>query len=266
MSLLKKFYRCPTCNKFFHTKKALLYHKKKSHECLICPICNKEENGKNEMNEHLSQIHFNNQLICPKCKLTFSKSSNLNRHFYLIHCSPEKISCTKCHVQFKRKQDFKVHEAKCSQENPPLFTCEVCKKSFSKQSNLRRHKLHACHEEKEGKEKLPSGGHNEKADPEKTNKRGKTFECNKCAKKIKGAIQFDTHKKICSALAIAPLSHNGPSSCATLKRHLLDENNLTPPRKMKKSFVTCLTCGQKLEDYKDLYKHKMMVIILFFRY
>jgi KRAB domain-containing zinc finger protein len=178
----------------------------------------------------------------------------------------KKWQCDKCKKLFGRKDHLKDHEKLCKSENSTLHKCSHCGKCFSKKANCSRHEN--LHRSNAYMTTSISGStvNQQKQNVSKTTK-GKTFECKRCGQRFKGTQAFDKHKSECQKESsrtpaecnstISQIS-GGSTSKATLKRPLSDGGNRQKKVKTKRK-IKCRLCEAQLEDYKELYRHKMQV-------
>ena len=136
---------CMDCNKSFTKLKPfnqhLLEHNKRKFKCDY-KDCNKEYSKKCDLIIHKQKHKLNNakQHICEYCQKNFASKSSLKKHMILHDKNLKQYSCKLCLKSFKRKESLDIH----SQTHLPrikrkLFYCEYCNKSFTYESNLKKH-------------------------------------------------------------------------------------------------------------------------------
>ena len=94
---------------------------------------------------HIRIVHEKiKQFTCDTCSKTFSKKSQLKDHLYRVHTeinAEDLKRCGFCNVGFKLQEGLnkhlKIHESKKS------FQCDICEKSFRRQSHLTSHVIEA---------------------------------------------------------------------------------------------------------------------------
>ena len=64
-----------------------------------------------------------------------------------MHEKSKPFSCAKCQKTFALKGLLKIHMVRAHSEEK--FECELCKKSFGRQTTLDRHKHSNAHQKKE---------------------------------------------------------------------------------------------------------------------
>jgi hypothetical protein len=263
MSLTKTFFRCSQCEQCFHSAKELSSHKERNHivsqERFSCALCRAEVTNINDLTLHVRK-HLIGKLKCPICEQTFAKQFNLERHFSLKHCKIDKIQCQKCNTTFGRKDHMKDHQKFCGNDNPVKCKCSFCGKGFLKKSNCKRHEMFAhngCNSNETVSVNKKYGESSEKIDP-KESRKGKTFECKKCGRKFKGTFSYDEHKRVCKTE-----TRNERKSHESRKRPMTDDSTETERKRPNHTkIVNCRTCGTQLQNYKELYRHKLKVLFI----
>ena len=76
---------------------------------------------------------------CEICSKEFAKKDSLRRHIRSVH-DTKQYQCGICLKEFPRKDDVLLHKKSVHTLCKP-FTCEKCKKHFSKRFNYTRHNL-----------------------------------------------------------------------------------------------------------------------------
>ena len=139
-------WQCDLCEKAFHTRGSLLAHKKAVHPesgPFLCDLCGTTFKTKSSLSMHCMEQHEGvKNYQCSQCGKRFSRSSQLKRHevFHTVH-KPHR--CNNCDKEFRFLYEYYAHVNE--HKGIEQFTCTVCRKVFSKQSNLKRH-THRIHE------------------------------------------------------------------------------------------------------------------------
>jgi hypothetical protein len=215
---------------------------------------------------HVRENHLKDKQNCPVCNDIFSTNFNLERHFLIIHCDAERFYCENCNKDFGRKYDLKAHAKRCGKDPGVIYKCKICGKGFLKKSNCKRHESnHSIQSDNVqpdtnmdepihvSSHRSDDDNNHDKRKPSK----GKTFQCKKCGQKFKGASLFDTHKAQCKMEA----SNSQPIPM----QQILSNEDEIPQKKIKQTKkVKCRRCGSEVDDYKQLYRHKLKVYIYVF--
>ena len=90
---------------------------------------------------------------CDQCSRSFGTIGELTRHLQSVHYQ-ERIECPDCSETFSRMDNFKLHKKNKHTVTHDVvkigrFKCEICDKSFSFKSALKRHTRDTCNVEKE---------------------------------------------------------------------------------------------------------------------
>ena len=120
------------------------------HLKLQCDQCSKTFGSKGDINRHVESVHYQERFECPSCDLTFTRKDNLEVHTQKQHaktCGKKfKKKCETCGKNFKSVSELFWHS---EESNCLPLTCEICKKTFTRHSDLRNHRRDTCNHEKE---------------------------------------------------------------------------------------------------------------------
>ena len=165
----KHKFKCPKCQTFCPSVKALNAHFKLCHSKLQCKDCGKLFLTPGSYKLH-TYTHHNSQFECNTCKCTFAFKSQLDQHMY-SHTTTRQYHCpeTGCDKSFSHEHDLKKHVKSHSDEvhyctrcdysnlderllnqhmNNHLkikkYFCKMCKKGFIYSNQLKRHYDKGC--------------------------------------------------------------------------------------------------------------------------
>ena len=133
-------WQCDLCEKAFYTKGNLLVHRRGVHTesgPFLCDLCGATFKSKGSLRaHHMDQHEGIKNYQCTHCGQRFSRSQLLKRH-EVFHTVGMHHRCNICDREFRYLYEYYAHvnEHKGIQQ----FPCTVCRKVFSKQSNLERH-------------------------------------------------------------------------------------------------------------------------------
>lgn len=107
---------------------------------LKCGICNKEFNDKNELSQHMQDIHIGSgEYPCPECSKVFYTFDMFNEHRNLHDERIPKHICKVCRKEFISIRKLKEHSI--IHQERPMFRCEVCSKVFLRSQTLQYHRI-----------------------------------------------------------------------------------------------------------------------------
>lgn len=186
-------YKCNDCGGQFAEENKLLRHIM-THNCTVfsCSICTKSFNKQTSLDKHIAKHH---SYQCNICSLNFSTNSLLLEHV-LTHSVDDvkteydldvNFKCTQCDMSFLKARSLAMHMKKHNKKVKERFVCDVCSKSFSLKTLLRRHlRIHST---------------------------VKPYQCTKCPKTYSRQDQLTNHIK----------KHDGckPYSCSFCKKGML---------------------------------------------
>ena len=139
-------YVCDQCNRSFCTRTSLIYHLQSEHlgtgsvKCYKC--CLKFET-KDQLNNHIEKIHFQESFKCDCCEKSFAKKENLLRH-QSDHKSSDfmrcDFKCDKCDSVFRWKTSFQRHMKEIYNANKTVKNvCTLCDKECCTTKLLKAH-------------------------------------------------------------------------------------------------------------------------------
>ena len=107
---------------------------------LQCNQCTRTFGSKSDLTRHIESVHYQEHFECPSCDLNFSRRDNFELHWGKKHLKTPKF-CVTCGMKFENYSELQRHseKAKCS-----TLKCQICQKTFSCKSALRRHKRDTC--------------------------------------------------------------------------------------------------------------------------
>ena len=132
----KHKFRCPKCQTFCQSVKALNGHFKTHHRKVQCKICGKFFLTPGAAKLH-SYTHQDGQYECTACKRTFAFKSQLVQHSY-SHTTTRQYKCPEknCDRSFTHEHDLKKHEKSHSGE---VHYCTRCDYSNEDERLLNQH-------------------------------------------------------------------------------------------------------------------------------
>lgn len=138
--------KCEICTQNCASERKLNVHYRMAHATVkhaTCRVCKKSVERRRYRRHillHLQPKPF----TCDICNAKCSNNFNLQRH-KLVHTKEALHCCPKCAKQFTRPDNLKVHLSYCLSLQPKskrqrTLTCDVCKKTFVKETSLNIHK------------------------------------------------------------------------------------------------------------------------------
>ena len=114
---------------------------------LHCEQCSRSFGTKGELTRHLQSVHYQERIECPDCSMTFSRKDNFklhkkNKHAVTSHMVKfVNLKCELCHKSFSCKSALKRHtQEACNVEKEVyVMTCDCCETTFIRTNDLRRH-------------------------------------------------------------------------------------------------------------------------------
>lgn len=143
----EKTFACNLCDKVFHQRYNLDYHKNFKHfrkfTCK-CQYCDQICLNKNGLKLHIDNVHLNKyKFRCDKCAKGYNSNSELEKHIQFDH-EGARYQCLLCGKSFKDNNHFKLHiKTHDPNYSKPEFKCELCNKTLSIKSYNRHMNMHA---------------------------------------------------------------------------------------------------------------------------
>lgn len=137
------------CGHTFNSKNELDTHTETVHgirnQLYDCPICSYRSTSENDVTRHVEERHA---FTCKECPTECSSKEELDDHISEIHYT-EHINahkCNRCHHEFLNKHELKqhmsvVHDKKEQQENEIRFQCDKCRVIFMSEDELKNHDI-----------------------------------------------------------------------------------------------------------------------------
>ena len=149
---------CPECSSNFKLEHELKNHIRENHEMSMdedqhvkCGYCSKYINIKSELIEHLKEHEQN--LTCKECGQTFRSKNDMDKHGK-IHQDTQSFKCNMCRKDFKTENELRGHitrdhreqKEKKDQQCKQQVGCDQCGKSFETEELMKEHQvlLHGC--------------------------------------------------------------------------------------------------------------------------
>lgn len=137
----EKKFRCDVCEKAFSESGNLAKHKKQVHSKdrpFKCEICDKSYPQKKDLQGHML-VHTMKRFACSICKEEFAKIEEKRAHVKAKHPNDSierSFSCVLCNAVFNSKTKYSNH---CLTHGERNFQCPHCTKKFHTIPRLRKH-------------------------------------------------------------------------------------------------------------------------------
>lgn len=143
------------------------------YKAFICKWCSMSLDSEDELESHMKTTHPSeyNVFKCQICQLICVDQPALSEHLLSVHVDTYPYFCFDCGKGFKTQSGLDAHMGSRHGLGKQCFTCEICKKSFSRACNLNTHKL--------------------------SHSRERPFECRLCGAKYKHLRDYKSHSNIC---------------------------------------------------------------------
>lgn len=111
-----------------------------------CQVCSMQFFSKSSLLEHQNKQHRKEKrFICELCGETFARRRYLKEHQRrhseesTAQAVESQFTCTQCHTKLNTAQDLSLHMRLHAEIEVGAFRCDMCYKSFSQWSHLKRH-------------------------------------------------------------------------------------------------------------------------------
>lgn len=140
----KPEFECDSCSNSFSSIIHLNKHREshENDENRRCPFCQKKYACPNHCGRHMMICprRPKGQYQCHNCPQSFPEQEQLNEHL-LVHADSGNFICPQCCQEYSTITEYRNHIDMKHAGIERKYRCEVCTKSFSKNSHLRRHQL-----------------------------------------------------------------------------------------------------------------------------
>ena len=233
-----QLYQCNICSKEFSSLKNLGKHQKNHNEKhLQCLSCDEGFSTSNHLNMHMKRNH--EEAKCNYCDKVLN--SSLQRHIDSVH----KHQVGESFIILQEKP------RKCVEENEASsLSCDVCRKTFSKSFNLKRHieKFHTDSAAPNNKTITMNGSFFYPEKKEGNN--NEVLKCEQCDKKFLSILSLRKHvQREHEREKVFNCSHCQDSFTTkyNLKRHILAQHD--------KTVFLCTYCGESKQNEFNLKRH-----------
>ncbi|XP_068999192.1 zinc finger protein 668 [Embiotoca jacksoni] len=133
-------YCCAECGKRFcqiyNYRVHLRTHARAKVERLRCRICPLGFQSQEDLKDHLSRTHFEDEFYeCDLCKRVFTSLKDCENHVQLHKCTVN-VACEVCGRNFSSEKSLRRHQRRVCHRN---FKCTDCPKTFSTKNALLKH-------------------------------------------------------------------------------------------------------------------------------
>ncbi|WKX92480.1 hypothetical protein Q1695_010479 [Nippostrongylus brasiliensis] len=238
---IRKTHKCNECGKVFLRPSELKRHStihSASAEKWKCALCDNEYSHKSGLLAHEKAVHGDSQraeVVCQICSQKFAKQSNLNRHIkkqHPIRIEKAVLDCPECSCVFSNHRTLTRHRRAVHDAAFPPFCCDVCNRTFLKETQMRRHML-----------------------SHKNNEAQKPFPCSRCHKSFNLKSTLKLHMDIHSRRDIDDPVLTNPK-CPVCMKHLSSRNALRKHMTVHERNYECCVCFQKFSTLHRLDKHR----------
>ena len=206
----------------------------------VCPHCDKQFMGINEVRRHIKHTHDGHHPFkCGQCDKVFNSAGGKEYHEQFKHSSPvQPVNCDSCKKSFKSDVALKAH-LKYAHSEVKSESCIHCEAKFKQKKNLRAHlaNIHGINQLKEN--------YCEASDED-------IFKCDKCDAEFLYKRNLDAHMR---------RKHQDEEihECEKCKSKFSHKRTLVAHVKAKHvnhpAEFACSDCGKKFSLRKNMLKH-----------
>lgn len=268
----KAIFHCEQCDRHFHSKDGLTYHRRNTCLRYKCQHCERILPTNSQLQQHLREAHkevaSSAQLrqngdpsvrcICFVCGKTV-KEMNLGRHM-LVHKEERPFICDLCGKCFKFKGALREHII--TEMGMKDYVCEVCGRKFVKRCYLMKHSHQ--HQQRSTAPKrsfecdLCDAQFTELRQLSVHRRQHKELSCELCAETFKSQAQFQEHQL---TELVCHLCHEMFASNERLRQHVIANHIIKQYRQSMVSGSTssavypCELCGRKFTSLVKFNEH-----------
>ena len=189
---------CQVCQKSFKSESNFQRHMKTHYGPFACTYCDEIFKVKEELNEHVKELHQQRLHTCKVCNAEYFSFGKLMSHMKNMHSEDKQtvkeaiksISCDICHKQFSNQKNVRIHRLTHTGEKK--YHCLYCPWKFYTAWKLKKH-TDSIH-----------------INAEKRNR----FPCDMCMKEYQKQEHLERHEK---------LLHRGPFHCPFCTNEIFDD-------------------------------------------
>ena len=207
---------------------------KQRRDAKTCNFCFKFFSRKQARDIHVDLFHRQkaSAIECKICESKFKLKTSLDKHMKEKHCSEDKFYCSQCDKRYSYQKDLLERSHK--EETLKTNSCDLCKKMFSRKSNLYQHR------------KRVHMRHNinfDKAREELRIENG-VFKCRICELEFKSMDKLNSHLISNTCIDNRNLDENFLYKCDLCEKAFLNKNTLQSHVKFKHSKQLKHVCSE----------------------